>query len=287
MIESVAGTMRKGCIVMLAFGFEKLISYNKTVLVRNRSIRDYLYSGALEDVIIFHEGNILMNHQAYIQSATPDMPIRFENISAVFQDFRVVNNSLCPPSILSDPKNTPRGYNSMCYFWFVAFRDYVKAYDWMIRIDDDCVLHQDVRNSIQQLRATTNVHFASPAWLDLSRGHVSRFDRISDKAGGPEGMVVRGLRKLTVAFAEKHNYPRPIKSWKAPYTNVMYLDLDWLRNNTIITLFTQAVVDSGCIYGNRWGDLPLWGAALLLAQEPHTRFQFPYYHGSHNTYIKS
>jgi hypothetical protein len=277
--------MRKGCIVMLAFGFEDLAKYNKTMLVRNKSVRDYMYSGALEeDVIIFHEGNILDNHQTYIQSATPDMPIRFENISAVFKDFRVVHNTLCPPSILSDQKNTPPGYNSMCYFWFVAFRDYVKDYDWLIRIDDDCVLYRDVRNNIQLLH-NTSLHFASPSWLDLSRGHQSKYDRISEKAGGPEGIVVRGLRKLTVAFAKRHNYSRPIKSWKAPYTNVMYVDLNWLRNSTIISSFTQAVVDTGCIYGNRWGDMPLWGAALLLAHEPQSQFVFPYYHGSHNTYV--
>ena len=177
-----------------------------------------------------------------------------------------------------------------------------------------CVsLAQDVRDNVHKLPAT--VHFASPSWLDLSRGGASKYDRISEKPGGPEGIVVRGLKNLTVTFAQSHGYPGTIRSWKAPYTNVMYVNLKWLRNASTITAFTQvrlkyvclvrgrfarfcgapdavcvartcqAVVASGCIYGNRWGDLPLWGAALLLAQEPQTRLKLPYYHGSHKTYV--
>ena len=234
--------------------------------------------GALADVIIYHEGNILESHQIFIQSQTPDMPIQFVNISVVFQDFHVVNNPLCPPSVLSDPKNTPPGYNSMCYFWFVAFRDYLKSYDWMLRFDSDCKLEQDSREAIYSL--PDNVHFASTMWQDLSR---SKFDRISEKG---EGMVVRGLRNLTITFADKNGLPSNIKSWKAPYTNVMYLNLKWLENNTIINDFTKLVVDSGCIYGNRWGDLPLWGAALVLANEPTMKLKLPYFHGSHNTWVK-
>jgi hypothetical protein len=100
-----------------------------------------------------------------------------------------------------------------------------------------------------------------------------------------KGMVVRGLRNLTIEFANRNNIPGYIKSWKAPYTNVMYLNLNWLRNHSLINDYMKAVHDSGCIYGNRWGDLPLWGGAILLAKEPTTRLKLPYFHGSHNTYV--
>ena len=165
----------KGCIVTLSFGYDTLEKYDKTIILRNKSVRDHLYTiyttttgmtSAVADVIIFHEGNVWPTHQEYIQRATSDMPITFVNISTVFQDFHVVNNPLCPPSILSDQKNTPPGYNSMCYFWFVSFRDYVKQYDWMLRFDDDCVLGQNIRDNIHNLPST--VHFASPSWLGKS-----------------------------------------------------------------------------------------------------------------------
>lgn len=134
------GKERKGCIVTLAFGHDDIREYNKTVVKRNKSVQDHLYTlnikkNAVADVIIFHEGNIIKSHQDYIQSKTPEMPIIFVNISKVFQDFHFVSNPLCPPSILSDTKNTPPGYNSMCYFWFIAFKDYLQEYDWMLRFD--------------------------------------------------------------------------------------------------------------------------------------------------------
>jgi hypothetical protein len=279
---------RKGCIVTLAFGHEDkdILKYNESIVKRNRSIRDHLYTlqpkkdgskVAVADVIIFHEGNILQSHQDFIQLQTPEMPIKFVNISVVFQDFHFVANPLCPPSILSDVKNTPPGYNSMCYFWFAGFQDYVKDYDWMLRFDADCVLGIDVRQNINHI--PEKVHFASTSWTNLER---SKFDKISEKG---EGMVVRGLRNLTIEFANEHKIPGYIKSWKAPYTNVMYVNLKWLRSHSIINDYIKAVIKSGCIYANRWGDLPLWGAAIKIAKEPTIKLKLPYFHGSHNVWI--
>jgi hypothetical protein len=276
---------RKGVIVTLAFGHKDFVGYNKTLVKRNKSILDHLWSppgtkyGSLMDVIIFHEGNIWVDHQRYIQSETPQMPISFVNISSVFQEFHVVNNPFCPPSILTKLENTPPGYFSMCYFWFVAFRKYVTGYDWMLRLDEDCTLAEDSRVAIYGLPET--VHFASTQWTNLER--TNKFDKITAKY---EGMVVRGLRNLTITFAQKHNIFDTVNSWKAPYTNVMYVNLRWLRNNTIIDAYTKAVIDTDCIYGNRWGDLPLWGAAILVAKEATTRLRLPYYHGSHNVFVK-
>jgi hypothetical protein len=276
---------RKGVVVTLAFGHIDILGYNKTLVNRNKSIRDYLWSpsgtpfGSKLDVIIFHEGNLWPAHQQYIQSETPEMPITFVNISTIFQEFRVVNNPFCPPSVLSQLENTPAGYFSMCYFWFYSFRKYVTAYDWMLRLDEDCTLAQDARKSVYLLPET--VHFASTQWTNLER--TNRFDKITSNY---EGMVVRGLRNLTIEFARKHKIFDTVNSWKAPYTNVMYVNLRWLRNHTIIDAYTQAVLETGCIYSNRWGDLPLWGAALLLAGEPTTKIRLAYYHGSHKVFIK-
>ena len=111
-------------------------------------------------------------------------------------------------------------------------------------------LAQDVRDNVHKLPAT--VHFASPSWLDLSRGGASKYDRISEKPGGPEGIVVRGLKNLTVTFAQSHGYPGTIRSWKAPYTNVMYVNLKWLRNASTITAFTQVRLKYVCLVGGRF-----------------------------------
>ena len=33
---------------------------------------------------------------------------------------------------------------------------------------------------------------------------------------------------------------------------------------------------TGCVYANRWGDLPLWGAFLNKLQEPMVELELPY-----------
>lgn len=270
---------RKGCIVTLARGYEDTSKYNETIIKRNKSIRDYLYSSenakrSVADVIIFHEGNIMKDHQMYIQSETLDMPIIFVNISRVFHHFNLVSNSQCPPTSLSN--SFAPGYKSMCYFWFIGFKEYVREYDWMLRLDADCTLRRDCRKKIYNM--PEQVHFASTKWSSLKEsGHA---DQISEKEEGP---VVVGLRNFTIEFAINNNIPGYINSWEAPYSNVMYINLNWLRNHTVINNYMVAVEKSGCIYANRWGDLPLWGAAILLAREQTAGLNVSYHHGSHNT----
>ena len=65
----------------------------------------------------------------------------------------------------------------------------------------------------------------------------------------------------------------------------MYINLKWLKNNYIIQEFMKYVINSNCIYSNRWGDLSLWGVALILSQQPQQYLKIPYYHGSHRTSV--
>ena len=32
----------------------------------------------------------------------------------------------------------------MCRFWFIGFLEYLKEYDWMLRLDPDCELEEPV-----------------------------------------------------------------------------------------------------------------------------------------------
>ena len=45
--------------------------------------------------------------------------------------------------------------------------------------------------------------------------------------------------------------------WPSPYTNLMWIDLAWARSDAVRAVL-RAVNDTGCIWTNRWGDLPLW-----------------------------
>jgi FkbM family methyltransferase len=269
----------KGIIATLIKREDTLDKYDKSVRARNQAIERFLYitphTNISMDIVLFHEGSIDSIHQQYIQAGTPNMPILFVNVSAVFAHYHYVNNPFCPRTWWSTV--TTPGYHSMCYFWFVAFRNYTLDYEWLLRIDDDVILINDIRTIIQSIPSSVAV--ASPRWHNLFR---SKHDKIN---GAISGAVVQGLHNLTNTFGKAHglNY---LHTWEAPYTNLMYVNLSWYRTNQLILDFTQAVVETECIYSNRWGDLPLWGAALALVENPDYFLKISYYHGSHKMLIQ-
>ena len=265
----------RGAIVTLARKEQDIYQY-QALIKRNKSIRKYLFTCCNMDVIIFHEGDLNLKTQTYISSHTPDMPILFKNVSDVFSQYKRVNNTECPSSL--DTLKFHAGYHSMCYFWFIGFRSYLNEYDWMFRIDADCQMQSESRQIIPR---PPDIHFASPHWQDLSADVSDLIAR--DK---PDGFVVKGIKRMVNSYASSTNISGfPIHTWHAPYTNVMYLNLTWLRGNDVIRRFMALVDRSQCIYSNRWGDLPLWGAAIALSQEPQSRLPLSYYHGSHKLVI--
>lgn len=271
---------RKGAVAALIRSFSSTKEYDQGIIRRNKALLQHLYwtpvQGSSLDVVLFHEGNLSPAHQRYIQDATPDLPLTFVDVGEVFRNYKNVDMPRCPKNSMIAMMFSP-GYYSMCFFWFLRFDRYLTQYDWMLRLDDDCILVKDVRYNVKMLPA--KVHFASGLWVDLSRGTSDAIRPIG------EGDVVKGMRNLTIEFARKHAIFQEIHSWHAPYTNVMYIDLAWLRNNTMLQAYRQTVEDSQCIYSNRWGDLPLWGAAIHLTKEPRFHLRLPYFHGTHNTLV--
>lgn len=281
---------RKGAIVALVKGGHDKKEY-RDVIRRNKSVRKYIWKCCQMDVIIFHEGDLIQEHQAFIQSHTLDMPIIFINISSIFSQFEDVNLTACPSTKQSRRFNS--GYHSMCYFWFVAFRKYMKSYDWLFRFDADCEAKEDYSHIIPH----RDVYFSSSIWLDL---RTEKYDMIS--ANNPDGQVVLGMKHFINQFIYSYNikisenYLKKNKifdsnstylsTWRAPYTNVMYLNLTWLRSHILLNEFINKISESKCIYSNRWGDSPLWGAAVSLAGLDYSRLPVSYYHGSHHLLVK-
>jgi len=207
------------------------------------------------------------------------MPLVFINISEVFSKFIYVNNSICPSTKQSRRFNA--GYHSMCYFWFIDFFIYLKDYQWLLRIDTDCELVKDSRELIPP---KPPIYFSSSYWMNLEE---EKYDTVS--ATKPDGDVVRGMKSMVKEIAVRHQLlsdnNNTINTWKAPYSNVMYLNLTWARDNHILTDIIHTVDSSQCIYSNRWGDSPLWGAAIRLLNQPYYLLPIAYFHGSHHVLI--
>lgn len=265
-------------IVALIRGYEDREKY-QDLIERNESINKYCSSNKFDN-ILFHEGNISVAHQRYIQSFTPNLKLKFVNLKTAhprtaFDDHQnKINNCLCPPTRRSSKFRL--GYKHMCHFWFIDFLDYTTDYQYLIRLDEDCTFHKFDHN-ILQLMEKKNQVFISP--------YFREFDV-------PE--VTLGMTELLKEFVIENNIQLKNKldesqeSVKCPYTNCMVIDCEYFRNNDTLKKFQRKVDESSCIYSNRWGDLPLWGLVLHYFEDA-ARYEevrtIGYCHGSHNMII--
>lgn len=260
--------MEKNAIVVLTRGYDDLSNY-KLLIMRNRRISKNFYLKLSNpekwDIIIFHEGNITLNHQEYIQSKSPNLPLQFKSIP-----FKNNNSvcSLCPPTKVS--VSFSMGYKNMCYFWSIDFLEYLKDYEYILRIDEDCLIKSIPENIIEMYK-DKNIVFSSPHFQ-----------------GDDDFPVIVGMKKLFVKYMKKNGLQPQKIDIRCPYTNVMILNIHYFRNNHIVQNILQLIKASNCIFSNRWGDLPIWGHILTLLIDPkiYTEEKFIcYLHESHGRMI--
>jgi hypothetical protein len=256
----------KNAIVLLTRGYDNLNQYN-TLIERNKAINDVFYSKLKDpdnyDVIIFNEGNISQNDQNYIQSKTPDMFLKF--ITVEFYDTNIIND-YCPP----DKDDFSSGYKNMCYFWSIDFFEYLKDYEYVIRIDEDCILknlNTDVINNYKQ----KDIKFSSAFFQ-----------------GDDDSRYIVGLYELFDTYLKDNNLNKYSTEIKCPYTNFMIVNIPYFRNNKNVQEILNRIKESNCIFSNRWGDLPILGYILTFLIDPIYYYEdksIKYTHGSHNTDI--
>ena len=253
------------CIAVLTRGYTNIQKYN-ILIKRNISIATNL-NGLNIDILIFHEGNILENHQQYIMKFTPNLNIKFICIKEhAFKDDKK-NIQLYEPT-----KSFGLNYRHMCSFWFVDFWKFVENYDLLLRIDEDCIIDFNIPSFFQLLY---NNYAVYGLWTK------------------DQEYVTHGLNAFTKEFLIENMFiKQPIISHAAsgPYTNVFGLHLKLLRENSLIGKYVEKVKESNYIYIFRWGDLPLWGEVLYYLCNPKMYIKsknIKYFHGSHNIYIEN
>jgi len=242
-------------VCLLTRGYKDLSHYEK-LIKRNKCLEkfnNHLYN---VDFIIFHEGNINIDHQKYISEQTPSIKFRFVDVSKDFKNDKKIE--FYPPT-----KNFGLGYRNMCSFWFVGFWKYVCRYSKIIRIDEDCYIDFYFNDIFAKLDSKICVYgkyvFDSPK-------------------------VTEGLNEFTQKFFERRGKIVETKKPAGPYTNLIGLNLRLLRRNVVLEDYIKEINLSNNIYIYRWGDLPLWGEVLhyLYKDEDHLECkEIKYYHGSH------
>lgn len=242
----------KKAIVTLSKGYSSPVEY-KDLIIRNRFIQENIKDVC--DIIIFHEGNILPDHQVFIKNAT-SLSINFIAIP----EFKPVEGIQFDPEYGS---GYGWGYRHMCYFWFIGFWKYLDAYDMILRIDDDCLIRSSIDDIFENLE---NLICVYGEWM------------------GDHESVTKGLKDFSSSFFGKE-LDKKIPS--GPYTNIVGFNLKKIREVSRFFEYIKAVEDSKNIFIYRWGDLPLWGEVLncIFTEDDHKKINIKYFHGSHASFI--
>uniref|UniRef100_A0A6C0B097 Uncharacterized protein n=1 Tax=viral metagenome TaxID=1070528 RepID=A0A6C0B097_9ZZZZ len=256
----------KSAIVVLTRGYATITNYH-ILIKRNLAIAKCIGSMKEMDILIFHEGNITPSHQKHISSFTPQLQLFFICIKEhAFKD----EKKNIP---IYQPTNTfGLNYRHMCSFWFVDFWNYVKEYDMILRIDEDCLIDFSIPDVFDILKNKAVVY---GAW---SRDQV---------------FVTHGLNQFTHSFLQDYvpeSEDIPQHNPSGPYTNVIGLHLSHLRKNELLQQYIKEIDASNHIYTFRWGDLPLWGEVLYYMCDPKSYCKtdkIKYFHGSHNIIVEN
>ena len=255
------------CTAVLTRGYGLREQY-AMLIRRNSAIYENIKSANI-DHLVFHEDNIAVGHQQYIQSKTPNLPLKFINISDIaFQKEKEQVKIIDVPDFNVN-------YRHMCHFWFIDFLNASQMYDKLLRIDEDCFMQSSVDNIFAQLESHTFV--AATMSLD------------SDT-------VTRGLNALTIDFirANKSSLPfavdnvNDVRISQGPYTNLIGYDLKAVRQNVTFQKYLETVDKSENIYERRWGDLPLWGDTIYYIfgeKSINIDKNIRYFHQSHNCQV--
>jgi len=254
--------MEKQAIIALTRGYKDLVRYDM-LIERNIAIEENCDNVNDFEFILFHEGNISLEHQNHINSKT-NISFRFIDIRDIGKAFRQKDHI----EFDSDTLKFKLAYRHMCSFWFVDFWHYVGGYSRIVRIDEDCIIEFNIDNLMADLKSYSAIY--AKDFLDLQ-------------------FVVKGMNEFTLEFLESQNYEGMKKRdpW-GPYTNIIALNLDRLRLRKIIFKYIDAIDKSDCIYTYRWGDLPLWGETLHYFHEPNESKldkNLIYFHSSHNQQV--
>jgi hypothetical protein len=256
----------KNCIAVLTRGYKTLHEY-EYLIKRNQHVSNNLEDKST-DILIFHEGNIEPEHQQGIQKETPDIRLQFIDISS--GAFR----KECENIPVESGHGFAIGYRHMCSFWFVDFWKFVEGYDNLLRIDEDCYVDFNLDR----------------VFLNLNKCYFITGDTCQDC-----DFVTVGLNQFSLDFVDKNKHEFIFKSFspnwpQGPYTNMFAISLNVIKDNEIFKKYVDAIDESKMIYRRRWGDLPLWGDAILYIFGMETLKidkTLKYYHGSHYIQINA
>ena len=255
-------------ICVLTRGYPYKYGYSDLIL-RNRALASEVKfdSNFLNiDYKIFHEGNISKDHQTFIAKFSRLKHLYFINIGKEFMSDISFESSYTHETEVS--RSFSVGYKSMCRFWTDIFLDYTKEYDYIVRIDEDCIVRALPIEKLIKYMARSEVNYVTPL----------NFEWDDDR-------VTIGLLNFARDFSRRHKLfsAEPLNLKVNPFSNMFILNAVHYRNSNLFRCFMSEVRATNGIYSNRWGDHVIWGLVFKILGEDQSKMvrnDIVYVHGS-------
>ena len=217
--------MKHSACFLLTRGYPFKKKHHYLLLIRRNlaARRVLIKTFPILDFLIFHEGNISKFDQFFIKIFSLNLHLRFMDVS---KHFKVVDSM-----VWTGESEFSLGYSFMCRFQYLHIWKYLSEYEWVIRVDEDCVLK------------------SVPRIEDLSVFTVGAVSKESH-ARTNETLPIF-LHSLNVSEFYDHRFP---------YTNVFITKPSiWLDHS--LQIFLETIGNHPYSLENRWGDLPVLGVA--------------------------
>lgn len=256
--------MLNNVIYLLTRGYPYLEMY-QGLIERNLSIYETLnkYLDNSIPLIIFHEGNILQEHQLFISNNSAGQKLIFIDISNDFQ----WPTSIQMNSVLELQHFRP-SYRMMCKFNAVQVWKYLKSYDYAMRIDEDVRLLKCSLDLFENI-SKNNLDYATSRWCEET--HVLTNTTIPQVAHSiiPEKWKIEDYNQTNL--------------W-VPYTNLFIARVGLFLQEEVQS-FLNILTSYKEFYTHRWGDHVVSGIVLKAFSSPEkikVLQNFEYFHGSHS-----
>ena len=248
-------------IAVLTRGYEDLAHYDQFI-ARGQALAAMPWAQKV-DHLIYHQGDITPSQQEHLRLATK-LRMEFINITQAFNEGWQRTYKENPNATWVEKCPSKSGnhfgfsYRTVSDWWSRQFLSdpTLLKYKYMLRIDEDATVTES-EEAKQWTLPNGSTHYAS-RWNTECNDH-----------GGDAVAVTRGLNELLFGAGEHVVFC-------SPFTEVSWVNLEWARSSLELTRMMADVDLSGCVYANRWGDLPLWGAFLNKLQEPMVELELPY-----------
>lgn len=171
-----------------------------------------------------------------------------------------------------DKCNFSLGYRHMCQFFFSELREYIKEYDWYMRLDDESFINSDINYNIFEYLENNNKIY----------GYVAEIPEYPPVVIGVDDFFLKIVEDYKL---EPHFLDRLIEDKKYNlrhfYNNFEVAKLSYFERDEV-KLLTKLVNASGNIYRWRWGDNLLRTFLLSITvdiNQIHKFNNFDYHHG--------